>query len=126
MTGYKASVLECSKELTAKEKIAIKDTTNAVQLDEAADGENVIIDFDYYAILDIHNENSDSKDYEKYIIADKNGTRYVTGSKPFFTAFTDIYEEMTDNAPDEEFSIMCYKKESKNYKGKYFLTCSII
>jgi hypothetical protein len=27
---------------------------------------------------------------------------------------------------EEQFSIEVYKKDSKNYKGKQFLTCSIV
>ena len=57
MTGYSASVSFASKELTARERIAIKDTTNAAALDELTkDNTNVHIVPDYYAILDIHNE----------------------------------------------------------------------
>ena len=33
MNGYKATVKECSKELTVKERIMLKDTSNAKSLD---------------------------------------------------------------------------------------------
>ena len=123
MENYKVEIKESSKELTARERISLKDTTNAIKLDEALAEDNVIITPVDYAILGIHNEKADDKDYENYIIVDKDGTKYVTGSTSFWSSFIEIYEEMKDE--DEEYSILAYRVESKNYKGKYFLTCSI-
>lgn len=123
MENYKVEIKESSKELSARERISLKDTTNAIRLDEAlADGTLTITPVDY-AILGIHNEKADDKDYENYIILDKSGTKYVTGSTSFWSSFIEIYEEM--QLENEEYSILAYRVESKNYKGKYFLTCSI-
>lgn len=123
MKNYKVEIKESSKELSARERISLKDTTNAIKLDEALAEGNVIITPVDYAILGIHNEKADDKDYENYIIVDKSGTKYVTGSSSFWSSFIEIYEEM--KGEDEEYSILAYRVESKNYKGKYFLTCSI-
>ena len=123
MENYKVEIKESSKELSARERISLKDTTNAIKLDEALAEGNVIITPVDYAILGIHNEKAEDKDYENYIIVDKSGTKYVTGSSSFWNSFIEIYEEMKDE--DEEYSILAYRVESKNYKGKYFLTCSI-
>ena len=123
MKDYKVEIKESSKELSARERISLKDTTNAIKLDEALAEDSVIITPVDYAILGIHNEKSEDKDYENYIIVDKSGTKYVTGSSSFWSSFIQIYEEMKDE--DEEYSILAYRVESKNYKGKYFLTCSI-
>lgn len=130
MDGYKASVKECSKELTVKEKIALKDTSNAIGLDlltqEANfNGEKVIIEVDYYATIDIHNEKSDNKDYINFIVVAKDGTKYVTGSQAFISAFEDIANELAE-AGESDMTIEVYRKESKNYKGKDFITCSIV
>lgn len=129
MNGYKATVRECSKELTAKERIILKDTSNAESLDiltqEANfNGKKVLINVDYYATLEIHNEKSDNKDYINFIVVDKDGKKYVTGSQSFISSFTDIVEEMTE-AGETDITIEVYRKESKNYKGKDFITCSI-
>lgn len=125
MEGFKTSIKEVSKDLTARERIMLKDTSNAVKLDEAANGETpLVITPVAYAVLDIHNEKSDNKDYENYIIVDANGTKYVTGSPSFWTSFMEIWTEMADE--EETYSLEVYKKDSKNYKGKKFLTCSII
>ena len=129
MNGYKATIKECSKELTVKERIMLKDTSNAESLDaltqEASfNNEKVLINVDYYAILDIHNEKSDNKDYINFIVVDKEGKKYVTGSQSFISSFTDIVDEMLD-AGETDITIEVYRKESKNYKGKDFITCSI-
>lgn len=125
MTGYNVAIKELSKEMTARERIMLKDTTNAIKLDEAANGEApLIITPTAYAVLGIHNEKSDNVDYENYVITDADGNKYVTGSPSFWTTFMEIWEEMMGE--DEQYSIEVYKRDSKNYKGKQFLTCSII
>lgn len=124
MVGYSVSIAETSKELSAKERILLKDTTNAIKLDEATQVEPVIIYPEMYAVLEIHNEKSDNVDYNNYIIKDKNGDTFVTGSNSFFDSFMQIYEEMKNES--EEWGIKCYRVPSKNYKGKEFLACSVI
>lgn len=124
MEGYAVTIKETSKQLSAKQRITIKDTSNAMKLDEAtANAENVLIYPEMWAVLAIHNEKSDDVDYENYVLVDKDGTKYVTGSKSFWTSFMDIYREMENE--DEEWGIKVYRMESKNYKGKQFITCSI-
>lgn len=124
MVGYNVTISSASRQLSARERIAIKDFSNAIPLDEATkDGKLVINPVDY-AVLDVHNEKSDNKDYKKYVVIDAAGTKYVTGSENFFDSFMEIMEEMSGE--DEEFSIEVYQMESKNYKGKSFITCSIL
>ena len=122
-TGYSVSIKEASRELTAKQRIALKDTTSAVKLDEATQVEPVVIFPDMWAVLLIHNEKSDTVEYENYILVDKNGTKYVTGSNSFWTSFMDIYTEMEGET--EAWGVKVYRSPSKNYKGKDFITCSI-
>lgn len=124
MEGYSVKIAETSMELTAKQRIALKDTTNAIKLDEACEGQKLTITPRAYAVLDIHNEKSDNVDYKNYIIEDINGDKYVTGSESFWNSFKAISDEM--EGENEEWSVECYKLDSKNYKGKQFLTCSII
>ena len=122
---YNAAIRECSKELSARERVLIKDTTNAISLDEATSGSDspLVIAPDFYAVLDVHNEKSDNKDYTKYILVDKNGNKFVTGSDSFWNSFMEIMVEMEDEG---DFEIQVYRRESKNYKGKSFITCSIV
>ena len=123
MTGFEVTIRETSREISAKERVKIKDTTNAVKLDTATQSGRVNIVPDMYAILDIHNENGDDKDYVNYIIVDTDGTKYVTGSESFWSSFINIYNEMKNES--EEWSLEVYRVPSKNRPGKDFITCSI-
>lgn len=124
---YSVLISEVSQELTAKERIMLKDTTNAIKLDELTQetDEKVIISPAIYAVLDIHNEKSEqNKDYKNFIIIDKAGKKYVTSSESFWNSFMDIANEMAGET--EEWSIEVYRVPSKNFKGKEFLNCSIM
>lgn len=124
---YSVVISEVSQELTAKERIMLKDTTNAIKLDDLTQEteEKVIISPAIYAVLDIHNEKSEqNKDYKNFIIIDKTGKKYVTSSESFWNSFMDIASEMAGET--EEWSIEVYRVPSKNFKGKEFLNCSIM
>lgn len=123
LTGYSVDIVESNKQLTAKERIKVKDTTSAIRLDEATQYEAIDINPDTYAVLHVHNENSDNTDYTTYIVIDKDGTKYATGSESFWSSFMNIYEEM--DGEQEEWGIKVYRAPSKNYKGKDFITCTI-
>jgi hypothetical protein len=124
MTGYEVKIVETSKELSAKERIQLKDTTDAIKLDKATQVDSVEIDVDYYAELSIHNDKADDKDYANYVIVDKSGDRYVTGSPSFWSAFRNIFDEMATES--EPWKLKVYRMPSKNREGKDFITCSLI
>ena len=126
MTGYSVKIEDSSKELPKKERVMFKDTSDAKKLDEIITTDALIIDPDFWVMLMVHNEKSDNVDYPVYIIVDKNGEKYITGSEAFWTTFSDIYDEMTADGDYEPWQLKCYKLDSKNYKGKQFLTCSVI
>lgn len=126
MEGYTATIVNCTRELSPRDKIRIKDTTNAIALDDLTQKEGkVVISYGFHAELAIHNEHSDNKDYTKYVLVDQAGTKYVTGSPSFITALEEIVKEMLA-AGETDFSIEVYRLPSKNYKGKEFMTCSIV
>ena len=124
---YTVEIIESSKELTKRESIMLKDVSNAVKLDEAINDTEatLVIAPAAYAILSIHNGKSkNNPDYYNYIIIDTNNNKYVTGSPSFWNAFLNIWNEMKDE--ESGWQIECYKRDSKNYNGKQFITCSII
>lgn len=127
MTNYTSSITESSKELSVREKIKLKDLTSAIAIDKVVEPEKpLVIAPDFYAYLSIHNEKlpENEQDYKTMVIVDKSGTKYYTGSDSAISSFVDIFDEMIDTA--ESFEIEFYKKESKNYAGKHFITCSLV
>lgn len=121
--NYSVAIRNASKELDKREKIALKDTTDCVRLDEATKEGEVLITPDYFVVLDVHNEKAQGdKDYTQFIIMDVDGTKYLTGSDNFMDTFMDIAEDMEGEA----YQIKAYRRPSKNFKGKDFITCSIV
>ena len=126
MEGYSVKIIETSfTDLTSKQRVMLKDTTNAVKIDDVVTPDNpLVLDICDYAVIQIHNENSDDKEYKQYMYITTDGMKYVSGSVSLFTSFLDIYEEMEDS--NEEYQIKIYKMPSKNYTNKHFITCSIV
>lgn len=130
-TDYNVKIVDTSiAELNPRMELVLKSTTGGIALDEAlegmAEGEGLIIEPKDYAVLEVHNEKvkeGESTDYTKYVIlTDKD--KYVTSSTNFFNSFLDIFETMKGSG--ESYSIKIFRRESRNFKGKYFLTCEII
>jgi hypothetical protein len=124
MEGYSTRIIEASKELSKKETVMLKDTSDCIKLDEALKDGAITFKPSYYAVVEVHNEKSDNKDYQVYVVADEDGNKFVTSSDSFFSSFKDIYRDMVDS--DEEWLLKVYKLDSKNYTGRQFITCSII
>lgn len=129
-SNYSATIVESSRELTAKERVMFKDTQNAISLLDMAeealgqDAKAIIENVVDYIVIDVHNDKSDDKDYKNYMLIDAHGQKYVTGSQSFWNSFMDIYTEMSTES--EPWGIQLNLLESKNYKGKHILTCSLI
>ena len=124
--NYKVTISTCSKELSAIEKIKLNDLSDATKLDAVTKTEgDLIINPAYYAVVDVHNEKSDDKDYKNYVIVDKNGTKYYTGSQSFWSAFTNIMDELASAGVEEDVMLKAYRLPSKNREGKEFITCSL-
>lgn len=122
---YAVKIIEASKELSAKERIKMKDTSNAMKLDVVLDGDDpLVITPVMYAIISVHNDKAEDPDYQQYIVVDESGTKFVTGSTSFWNSFIEIWNEMAEES--EEWSLEIYKRDSKNYSGKKFITCSIV
>lgn len=124
MEGYSTRIIETSKELSKKETVMLKDTSDCIKLDEALKDGAIIFKPSDYAVVEVHNEKSDNKDYRVYVVADEVGNKYVTSSDSFFESFKDIYSDMYGS--DEDWLLKVYKLDSKNYTGRQFITCSII
>ena len=125
---YKSEVKEVfGKELTKKEKAMLKDLTDCTVLGTEVEtsGCDIIIHPEFYAVLSIHNDSLSEPDYEAYVIVDRDGTKYQTGSDSFITSFRDIMSDMADEDP-ETWAIKATLKPSKNRTGKSFLKAVLI
>lgn len=123
---YSAKIVSATRELSAKERVAVKMFIGAEQLDELTrrDENGVLIDIDYVAVVEVYNEKSDNKNYNKYVYVDKDGTMYISGSETLYRTYGEIAEEM--EGEQEPWSIKVIRMESTNYKGKDFLTCMLV
>lgn len=128
-SNYSAAIIESSREFTAKERVMFKDLGNAESMIDFAkaaieQGAKATIDVADFAVIAVHNEATEDVDYTNYLIIDKNGNKYYTGSQSLWNSFMNIYNEMKDS--DEDWGIELNLLPSKNYKGKEILTCSLI
>lgn len=124
---YSVEIIESSMTLTKRDKLRLTDTTEAVKLDiVTADGASFVMPVNGYVVLSIHNEFSSNQDYTVFGILDTEGKLYTTGSESFWTSFKEIWDTMRADGDDEDFEIEIYRHESKNYKGKTFITCRIV
>lgn len=129
---YKSEITFASKELTKRERVMLSDVSSATKFDDVIKGVDDTFDIEpvAYAVVSIENDKAKGeKQYEVIVILDAAGNKYVTGSQSFREAFVGIWEQMTDNgviAEGEEFSIRVYKRPSKNYSGKAFISCALI
>lgn len=127
--NYSATIIESSRELTPKERVMFKDLANAQNLNEfakeaIASGSKAVITVKDYAIVSVHNEASEDKDYFNYLLIDTKGDKFYTGSVSFWNKFMDIYKEMS--TVDEDWAIELNLVPSKKYSGKEALTCSLV
>ena len=127
---YSTKIVNASRELSVKEKITLKDFNDCVGLDTVVTEEQgLIIDPDVIVEVDVHNERAkDDKDYTTIVILDRDGTKYNTSSNSLKESVQDIMEELADldEADKADLKIKVFKKPSKNYSGKYFLTATVI
>lgn len=127
--NYSATIVESSRQLTPKERVMFKDLSNARKLNEfaresIASGLKAVVTVKDYVVVKVHNEASEDIDYDNYLIIDKDGEKYYTGSVSFWNKFMDIYNEMKE--VDEDWAIELNLVPSKKYSGKEALTCSLV
>lgn len=129
MERYTATVTESSRELSVKEKIKLKDEKlhqklNVVLSEQVKEAGGLVLEPDGWARVHVKNPYSKQREeYDFFVIIEKNGDTWMTGSQSFMEAFMDIWYDMKEY-PDEEFKIRVYTKDSKNYSSG-FITCSI-
>lgn len=123
MANFKVTITKSNRDLTAKDRIQLKNTADAISLNEATKEGSFILTPVVWAKLHVSLEtDATSKEYDQIVIVDADGQKYSTGSDSFIRSFIDIYEEMEDE--EEEWAVKVFRLPSKNYSGD-FLTCTI-
>ena len=128
---YTARVINSSFEkLTGKDKLRYTNFTSMTSLDDvvAETGEVYPVSVTGFVIVEVHNEKSSNKDYVKMVLVGEDGTLYVTGSDSFMREFENIVEVLNDDFEDGTtpvYEINIFKRPSKNFNNKCFLTCSV-
>lgn len=115
-------IVSCNKELSKRERIMLKDISNALSLEEAANMKTEITPVVWSEIK----YTTEEKTYSVFVVLDKAGEKYKTSSNSFWNTFNEIADEMWSVDDPEEFTIRVNKKESRNYSGKYYITCSLV
>lgn len=123
MANFKVNITASNKELTAKQRIQLKDTADAISLNDVTKDGAFILTPVVWAKLHVSLETDvTSKEYDQIVIVGEDGQKYCTGSDSFIRSFIDICEEMEDE--EEEWAVKVFRLPSKNYSGD-FLTCTI-
>lgn len=125
---YGVVITDSSRELNAVERLKFKDTNDAKNIDDIIAGEVTFLELKVaeWVMLKVHNESSETKDYNVLLLVSENGDKYKTGSKSFIDSFSDINDELIDDGINiSDVNIKAYKKPSKNFANKSFLLCSI-
>lgn len=113
------------KEVTKKEMLQLKDLTDAVRLDQATQEHGSVMINNIQNVVKLFLVSDDPKnpqEYGKLVITDTEGNRFVTGSESFARRAWEIADDMAG----EEFGLKVYRRPSKNYPGREFLSCSVI
>lgn len=130
MEEYSVEIIESSRDFTPRERLKIMRNGQMLSMDSAieeakANGATLEICPVDYAVVKIFNPIAKGdKEYEKFVVFEKGGAMFCTGSKSFFTSFKVIWDTMKET--DEEYSIELFKRESKNYPGKTYIDCAIV
>ena len=127
MRDFEVKITGSMVELSPRERVSFKSLDVADPLDSLTEnGQSVRVNIGNIVTMAVHNEKAkENKDYNVYVLVDKDtGKRYRSGSVSLYNAIKDIMDEM--EGIDEDIIIEIYKRESKNYKGKGFLTCYLV
>lgn len=132
---YEVTITGSSLEkIRGTERLRYTNFAGMVQLDDiiSDDGVKTALDITGYVECHVHNDKSDTAEYDKLVLIAKDGELYLTGSDSFKRGFIEIFEALTDDfvedgiAPqDRVYPILAFKAPSKNIKGKTFLCCAV-
>ena len=113
------------KTLSKKDQLQLKDLSDAIKLDQATQEKGTVIIEEVVNMVSlklVSDDPQNPQEYAKTVITDAEGNRFVTGSESFSRRAWDIAEDMDG----EPFGLKVYRRPSKNFAGREFLSCSVI
>ena len=123
---YKSTVTDSFKTLSVKEKLGVKDLRDAISLNAETTENPVFMTPVNWVSLHIVNDQAEEPEYDRYVFVDASGDKYFTGSQGLFETVCEIMQEMSENAPEEEYQVKIYQLPSRKRSGKNYLTASIV
>lgn len=125
MNEYNVIIVESSMELSAREKIRVKDTSIHTRIEDVLKehGECKICPKGY-VILSITNSKVSDDPYDNIVVIGEDDVLYRTGSNTFIQSFCGIFDEMKNEG--ERFEIGVITQPSKNYSGKSFMKAILL
>ena len=127
-TDFTVRVVNSNRELTLEENLLVKHYTDGEKLKDG-----VILDIDFFAVCDVHNEYAENADYTITVIGTPDGVCY-TSSEAFTSNMIDIYDEVAEiiaskkdvHMDDVILRVKVNSKKSKKNGARAFLTPSLI
>lgn len=118
--AYSVKISACAREteLTAKEKIRIKDFTSFPMVEELIKKDTLVKPINMI-ILDVHNEASENTDYVVYVIVTTDGMFY-TSSESLAESLSDILGEYEQLESEGDWGIKIEEFKSKNNTGCFY------
>lgn len=118
------TIKEVSRELKARDRIALRKGTGILSLKKALDEQKEIhIMPSFYAVLETTDDESGESATSLVFEDAKTFKKYRTGSSVFIQSFLSIAEEMRKDK-EENYEICCLKKKSTK-GGNLYLDCEI-
>lgn len=122
---YEVKVEWVNKELNTREKAKLINFSDAIAIDEALRTGDLLITVDTCAMLLVHNEKSENKDYVVYVYIDADGQKYTSSSESLFKEFTNIDDILKSENDNDPWTMKVVSVPSKNNQGSFF-TCVLV
>lgn len=123
---FKEEILRATRDFTKKEMLMMKDTKALIKLDNELkpNGDPIIIKYPFdYVIKHVWDDKENGKDFESILLL-ADGKIYTSSSRALINRVEDLLNEMKDE--EDEWGIQIYKAPSKQFEGRYYITCSLI
>ncbi len=109
--GFRVSIRNSTKDLDAKTRVRLMYSPSDIKLNELEEGTK--LDISDYAVLDVHNEFANNKDYTVYKYILVNGDICETSSDTFHGRIVNYYEELVERGEFNSVEVKLGRQQSK-------------